>query len=339
MLFWVNLHGGFIIAFIVTGIYLFGNAVKAILSDKNKKLLWMKNMKFLGLTMIVCLIIACINPHGYQILLYPFKVMSSTLILNHVTEFLPSTFYRLMPFTYLLYLMITALAISKLRMNIIEALLIILFTHMALYSVRFIPLFAVISAPMILKHADRLFVESRWKSNMFLKNISKRIDAISVCSKVHIWPLVSLLIVITLSLNGRIAYSFDSTIKPVDAVEFLKRDRLPGKVFNEREFGDYIIYALWPKYKVFMTAEIYSEEILKEYLRIVEIAPGWNEVLNKYKINWIIHNTNSPLSNLLLEREDWKIIYADKVASIFVRNTPENQYIINKDANVAKTKY
>jgi hypothetical protein len=79
---------------------------------------------------------------------------------------------------------------------------------------------------------------------------------------------------------------------------------------------------------------MYGEERLKEYCKVERIEPGWNKVLSKYKINWIIHESNSMLSAFLLEREDWKIIYADKVASIFVRNTPENQYIINKYAYV-----
>jgi hypothetical protein len=31
-----------------------------------------------------------------------------------------------------------------------------------------------------------------------------------------------------------------------------------------------------------------------------------------------------------MEREDWKLIYTDKVASIFLRNVPENFDLIKK---------
>ena len=58
------------------------------------------------------------------------------------------------------------------------------------------------------------------------------------------------------------------------------------------------------------------------------------EVLEKYNINWIMYNANSALSLFLLERDDWKMIYADKVANIFVKNTMENQHLIEKYPDV-----
>jgi len=259
--------------------------------------------------------------------------------MNNIGEFLSPNFHRMMPFTYLLYLLITIFAVSKLRLNIIEALLIVMFTHMALYSVRFVPIFAIISAPIILKRADELIAKSEGNVCNFLKHRTNNITHVEAASRGHIWPIVTILLVVMLSLHGKIAYSFDSAIKPADAAAFLNREKLTCNMFNEREFGDYIIYSLWPKYHVFTDgrADVYGEERMKEYFRVVRIEPGWNEVLNQYNINWIIHNTNSSFCTFLLAREDWKIIYADKVASIFVRNTPENQYIINKYAYVEKT--
>ena len=35
-----------------------------------------------------------------------------------------------------------------------------------------------------------------------------------------------------------------------------------------------------------------------------------------------------------MERDDWKLIYADKVANIFVKDTSENQHLIKKYSNV-----
>jgi len=339
MLLWVNLHGSFIIAFVMTGIYFFANVIKMLASEKNGKVIWWNKAKWLGLVMIICLVVSFVNPYGYKILSFPFQLMSSTFIMNNVSEFISSPLYRLIPFTYFLYLLITIFAVSKLRLNIIEALLIVLFTHMALYSVRFVPLFAIISAPIVLKHVDKLFIETQWKPVMFLKNISNRVAVIDAGSKGNIWPIVAFIAVFIFCSNGTIKYSFDSKIKPIQAIEFLNTEKLPGNMFNHREFGDYIIYALWPQYHVFADgrSDMYGEERLKEYFKVERIEPGWREVLNKYEINWIIHETNSMLSTFLLEREDWKIIYADKVASIFVRNTPENQYIINKYANVEET--
>ena len=133
-----------------------------------------------------------------------------------------------------------------------------------------------------------------------------------------------------------IGYKFDAKTKPVAAVEFLKKENLKGNMFDNDEFGDYIIYAAWPEYKVFVDgrSDMYGVDIMKEYLKVVSIKPGWEEVLKKYNINWIIYNANSTLSLFLMERDDWKLIYADKVANIFVKDIPENQYLIEKYPDV-----
>ena len=58
------------------------------------------------------------------------------------------------------------------------------------------------------------------------------------------------------------------------------------------------------------------------------------QVLEKYNFSWIIYNANSTLSVVLMQRDDWKLIYADKVANIFVKDIPENQYLIEKYPDV-----
>ena len=90
----------------------------------------------------------------------------------------------------------------------------------------------------------------------------------------------------------------------------------PIKELSIREVLPFIHIAIGPFYQLQKTYP---------YLTIISQNDSRNEI------------QNFPLSIFLLEREDWNIIYADNVASIFVRNTPENQYIINRYANVEKT--
>ncbi len=73
---------------------------------------------------------------------------------------------------------------------------------------------------------------------------------------------------------------------------------------------------------------------MKEYLDITSFQPGWAKIIDKYRIGWIIYNADSGLSRYLQQRSDWKLIYADRVAHIFVRNTVEYQYLIERYPNV-----
>ena len=95
MLLWVNLHGGFIVGFLLIGIYLFGNIVKFITSQGAERDIYKRKVRLLGLTTVACLIISLINPFSYHILLFPFDMVSNKPIMNHVTEFMSPNFHKI----------------------------------------------------------------------------------------------------------------------------------------------------------------------------------------------------------------------------------------------------
>jgi len=119
-------------------------------------------------------------------------------------------------------------------------------------------------------------------------------------------------------------------------VEFLKKEKIPGKMFNDDEFGDYLIYAAWPGYKVFLDGrlDMYGEAWGSQYLNVVTMRPGWEEVFEKNDFSWVFIGAEAPLSSVLLEKKNWRLIYADRVAHIFVKQIPENHLLIDKYPNV-----
>lgn len=333
MLLWVNLHGGFMAGFFLVGIYLFGNLLKSI---AYKDMKGKRRAKSLGLIMLLCLTASLVNPYGYNILLFPFKLTSNKFIMDNVNEFLSPNFHEPMFFTYLFFIMIAVLAISKARLNTIELTLTLLFTYMSLYSVRYIPLFSIIVAPILLRQVQKLIDEKKGGFVEFLNKRAEKIAAADDSAKGYLLPAMAVIIVIVFAASGRIEFGFDKKLKPVDAVEFLKKEKIHGNMFNNDEFGDYIIYSAWPEYKVFFDgrSDMYGTDIMKEYFKITRIQPGWDKVIEKYNIDWIIYNSNSALSLFFMAGDDWKLIYADKVANIFVKNIPKNQYLIRKYKNV-----
>jgi hypothetical protein len=338
MLLWVNLHGGFLAGFILIGIYLFGNFVRFFFSKAEERILYKRKTKLLTLTTAFCLLASLINPYTYDILLFPFKLISKKFIMDHVIEFLSPNFHELgvMPFKYLLLLMILIIGISRRRLNIIELALIIVFTNMALHGVRFITLFGIVAAPILARQVDLLFKQGRGKFVDFFQRRATNIASVDASTRGDIWPVAAVLIALFFAATGGIEYKFDAEKKPVAAVDFLKKVHLKGNMFNNDEFGDYIIYSAYPQYRVFFDgrSDMYGEKRMKEYYKVAHFKSGWEEIMEKYNINWIIYDADSPLSRFLMERKDWKLIYADKVANIFVRNVPENQDLINQYSNV-----
>src|SRR4030043_2383878 len=336
MVLWVNLHGGFIAGFMLLAVYITGNLLKAffVKEDRHEA---SQRTKMLIIISFFCLLASLLNPQGYKILLFPFELTANKFIMDNVNEWLSPNFHTDLRYEYMLLLMILMFGISKLKLNAIETLLVILFTHMSLFSARYIPLYAIILSPIIARRIDPLILtlSDRKLINRFL-SIADRATLTDSKTKGYLWSLLAVAALIITLFMGKIEYSFDKKKLPVDAVQFMKKEKITGNMFNNDEFGDYIIYAAWPEYKVFFDgrSDMYGVKRMKEYIKVVRIEQGWDVVLKKYNINWIIYGANSALSQFLLERNDWKLIYADKVASIFLKNAAENQYLINKYSDV-----
>ena len=103
-------------------------------------------------------------------------------------------------------------------------------------------------------------------------------------------------------------------------------------MFNNDEFGDYLIYAAWPQYKVFFDgrSDMYGKTWGEQYLKIANLEPGWERTLDKNNMTWVFAGGSSPLSVTLLEKKEWQLVYADKVAAIFVKKIPENHFLLDK---------
>lgn len=338
MLLWVNLHGGFIAGFVMLGIYGAGNLVLSRCgAETDREAARRRCWQIVKITLL-CLAASLANPFGYHILLFPFHLVSDRYIMDHVIEFLSPNFHEtaVLPFKFMLLLLLALLAASRRRLNIIELALLLFFVNMAFYSVRYITLFAIIAAPIAARLADRLLDEGSGRAIDLLRRKEAGIAGIDSQARGCLWPLFAALAVALFMSQGSNALRFDEKLKPVAAVEFMKREQISGNMFNNDEFGDYIIYAAWPQYRVFFDgrSDMYGTEKLKEYYKIISFDSDWESVMKKYDMNWIIFDANSQLSRYLLGRGDWRLIYADKVAHLFVRDIPLYQPLIRKYPDV-----
>jgi hypothetical protein len=337
MLLWVNLHGGFIVAFVLLAIYFTGNLMAFLLPAKpSKGDVPKEKCKKLVVVAALCLLFSLLNPRGYSILLFPFRMVSNHFIMDNVVEFLSPNFHQPLPYKYLLLLTVGVLFVSRTALNAIEIVLVLFFTYMSLYSARYIPLFAIIIMPILVRKLQAMSQELNNRPAKVFREYSKNLKIVDASSTSHLWPIISIVAVCALAVAGKIEFKFDETRKPVAAVEFLKREKLPGKMFNDDEFGDYLIYAAWPEYRVFFDgrSDMYGEIWGAQYMKVATLQPDWEKIIEKHDFGWIFSPAASPLSTILLENKNWHLVYADKVAEIFIKKIPENRFLINKYPDV-----
>jgi hypothetical protein len=332
MLLWVNLHGGFIIGLVFLAVYLGGNILYALTQTEAKSREYKRKAKALSIVFIAALAACLINPYGIEILWFPIRVTSDRFIMDRVTEFLSPNFHEVLPFKYMLLVAIAAMALSRSPLNVIEVTLLLLLSYMALYSARHVSLFAIVVAPILLRSVENSLVRAPYR---FLQIYRKRIEnltAIDSGTKGYLWPVASISLILALALAGLIQYRFSDEKFPVAAVEFLKKEPISGNMFNNDEFGDYLIFAAWPTYRVFMDgrSDMYGEKFGSAYLRVASAQLGWKEIFEKYDISWVLFDTQSPLTAALQEQRDWQPIYSDRVATIFVKKIPAHAALLEK---------
>jgi hypothetical protein len=327
MVLWVNLYGGFMLGIILIAIYACGNLIQ---SDKK--------FKFLTLALIATTIAAVINPRGIAMLYFPFQELIGGYN-ETIMDWASPDFHAERSFEFLLLGIMVTFALSRRKLDFNEGVCALMFAHMSLRSVRFIPLFAIAVTPMAAVRAGEVLkgISNNLGSSRIVKKLRAawestacNIAAIEVRSGRGLWIILPVIFLFVICMNGgRIAgakvfdYQFSDKKFPVGAFEFVMKNNVSGNMFNSFAWGGYILYRGYPRYKVFIDGrtEVYGTELLKEYGKVEWAAPGFEQVLDKYKVDWVIDGADSPLVRVLTAGGGWKTVYSDKTAEILLRST------------------
>jgi hypothetical protein len=110
---------------------------------------------------------------------------------------------------------------------------------------------------------------------------------------------------------------------PVKEVSFLKKYRLEGPIFNDYLIGGYLLWDLYPDYKLFIDPRHvpYSKQVAPDYWEFVSKPATAEDIINfnkKYPFKTaIIHYRELPLIFDFL-KAGWRLVYFEKNAVILV---------------------
>ncbi len=113
------------------------------------------------------------------------------------------------------------------------------------------------------------------------------------------------------------------------AAEFLRRNPVPGKMFNFFDIGGFLDWQLYPGALTFIDGRTYNQQVFMEHQSVTGGAPGWERVVDKYGITYFVLKTMDssgmilPIVPLLANDPNWSLVFSDGLFVIFVRNTPE----------------
>jgi hypothetical protein len=108
---------------------------------------------------------------------------------------------------------------------------------------------------------------------------------------------------------------------PWQAVDFVQRNRPPGNLFNDPQFGDVLILSLDEKARVFIDTrfDLYGPSFCRDYFTMANGLSGYEKLLESYKIDWIFFPPRAPIVAKLGKCAGWRTVLRDNAAVIMVR--------------------
>ena len=315
MLVWANTHGAFIAGFVVWGAYL----AEALWNRWGRGGPAGRQPGGPPLARIGAFSLAATlaNPAGWHLWETTFGFLRSRYLVSHTAEYLPPNFHApsSWPFLALVAFSLLTLALKGRSLPLSHALLLSGWTAMGLYSTRNIPLYAIVSVPIL---AGALEAHP--------KGLQARLGRVESTLAGALWPAgFALLMALALASGARLDFGgrgnvFLPETFPVQAADWLEAHPQPGNVFNYFPWGGYLLYRFAGRVPVFIDGQtdFYGEALTRQYEQVITLADGWPQVLERYEVAWALIPADAPLA-AALEAQGWETVYRDATAVILRR--------------------
>lgn len=316
----VNFHMGTVpFYFVILFVYLISMLRINIFKFSSVEITDKSKFKKLLIIMIIGGFTIFLNPYFINGFTYFLKTLSNSYINSNIQEFQPfSLNYENSIITLIyMFLIILVMIIYNKKINIKDALLIFGTIFMSFLAIRYISLM-VIASSVILKYVIEIIKEIDLKITESDRKTVKVMYILIVFTL-----LISSMNIITTNI-GKDEFIPES-MYPIKATQYLKENmKSTDVIFNKYEWGSYLMLN---NIKVFIDSrcDLYTKEynkttVAEDYTKIQKASVDYEKLINKYHINLFIISPEIPLYTLLVNSNEYKIIYEDKTAVIFRKN-------------------
>ena len=313
---WANLHAGFIAGPGLVALCALGELLGWALGDDTGRAGGLARARTLAIWFVASLAASLANPFHYKAVVFPFHVMGDQLSQAWIIEWLSPRFGH--PHVLILELFLGLLLLLTLGtarpLPWRDLAVLAPLVHLALQATRNTPLLVIVATP-ILGRAVASCAGMHWGRLPGLGRNAVVAGALglvlSACGLVagsgqplRVWNAF------------RPAFGVVDAF-PAGAVDFLRREGRRGTLWNEYGWGGYLIWHLYPELKVSIDGRmaVYGPERFGEHLTVVELRPGWQDVLTRLAPDTAVLSSRSPLVGAL-RASGWVVRFEDRVAMV-----------------------
>jgi hypothetical protein len=321
-LLWVNMHADFMLGLFVFGLYTFFRLLREWIDSRKIDLL-------LLVVSVGSVLITILNPYGLDLWKTLFKEMHPYQF-QYISEWRPLppglgffTYSSLLAFSGLIAATVYV-TYKKERLWLIAAVL--FFYAMSYRSVYFL-------RPLILLGVYEVAVF--W--GPLLQDIIVKIRLPRLPYFKYLYPYLFIGIFLvgfyTFFLGIEQTTDFQAWKEkryPVDAVVYIRENPVPPNLFNDYNWGGYLIWQL-PEYRTSIDGRMPSwrqkgHSPLEDFILVSRKPEEDNEkteaILLESSINSVLIDSRSPLNDYLDKENSWDLKYFDEVSKVWVRREP-----------------
>ncbi len=328
-LLWANLHGLFAMGIAVCGVHIVAELMRPI--GRAHEPLRVPRVRRLATVTVLSALVAFANPNGIDGVLLPLQLLgmvSSAQGRDHyalqILEFRPpiGSLSRLSLglFLGLAALSFGAIAANWRRVREVDLLLWVAFFYLAMGAKRNVTLFAIVAAPMLVRNVNEL---------LDARILSARAHARAATAATALALLVTA-DVASGTFYDRIGrprtagFGVVEGFNPIGAADWILRTRPPGPIAHWMGDGGYLIWRLWPSYRVMndgRNLEIFDPDV--EPSLLYDDLGIFASLDARFHFGCVLLNHRvmpfPVLANGLRASPAWRLAYLDDVSLAFVR--------------------
>ncbi len=309
---WANLHIQFIYGLCVVGLFIGLNLLQRMASSTGigPRVVQSPALPLPGLIgiFLACLVASCIGPYSYH--LYQ-VVMTYSHLEAHYLWIQELQSFDFKNFTHYILLLLTAAAFFAVgwrkKLDLFKLSLLIVASVVAFRTRRDAWFLAVSAAVFI--------ADCRGEEN-------ERTPTLKLSDLVGAASVLAILMFLTARNFGFTTRDLERVISrnyPVEAVNFLRRNPLPGPLYNNLGWGGFLIWYM-PQYPVSIDGrtDLYGDELVLREMKSEEGGSYASDShLNEARL--VLLSKKIPLANILTTDPHFRIVYQDQISVVFVR--------------------
>ena len=109
-------------------------------------------------------------------------------------------------------------------------------------------------------------------------------------------------------------------------MDYIAEHHLTGHIFHPQDYGDYLIWRLWPQQRSFIDGRVhlYPLSFVQDYILVFH-DDRWESRLAKYDIQYLLLQKDDEKCRSMIEdarnSQKWTLLYEDDLSVLFAKGS------------------